>query len=296
MSTRKLRRDTAAERAAATASKSTAGDQPAKRQKSIATKYMCTCCGDEKTSRSFPNYTPTPHCEHLINTCRVCLKQWVEVQVDSANFLRVSGDNETSTVGIKCVECKEVMRPVNVEIAASQQVYEKFDRIAKRKLTEDIPGWRWCLAPLCDNGQKHVKVEAATASKKKSGRSSKKKGIEGGDSAEVPDICTCNECGAKACVSCDAPWHEGETCGEYKDRTHSEQDEASLAMIRNSFKKCPSCNKSIEKDGGCDYMACSQCYKAFCWRCVQVFQYGQFCACNPIPPNWPTTGLPSIFR
>lgn len=179
MSTRKLRSDTAAERAAAAPSKSTVGEQPAKKQKSAAPKYICTCCGDEKTSRSFPNYTPTPDCDHLINTCRTCLKQWVEVQVDSANFLRVSGDNETSTFGIKCVECKEVMRPVNVEIAASKAVYEKFDKVAKRKLAEDIPGWRWCLAPLCDNGQKHVKVEAATASKKKLGRG-KKKDTEGG--------------------------------------------------------------------------------------------------------------------
>ncbi|KAF2215527.1 hypothetical protein CERZMDRAFT_94928 [Cercospora zeae-maydis SCOH1-5] len=302
MSKRVLRSDTAAEKAAANTTKSiepTPEDHAPKKQKSTTPKFTCTCCGDEKTARSFPNYTPTPECEHLINTCRTCLRQWIEVQVDSAKFFSVSGD-QGATFGIKCVECKEMMRPVNVELAASKAVYERFDRLAKRKVAERIPNWRWCLAPLCDNGQEHVKAKAVSASHKKAGKG-KGKGkkrdidIESEDAAEADNICTCNKCGAQACASCDVSWHDGETCQEYKDRTQNEQDEASLAMIRNSFKKCPSCSKSIEKNGGCDYMQCTQCSKAFCWRCVQLFQHGQFCACHPAPPNWAQTEA-GLFR
>jgi hypothetical protein len=75
-----------------------------------------------------------------------------------------------------------------------------------------------------------------------------------------PDIFECHKCGAKACVPCDRPWHENETCESYKESTNTkariEEENASLAAIRRETKQCPSCSKNIFKIGGCSHMYC----------------------------------------
>ncbi|KAI5357042.1 putative IBR domain, E3 ubiquitin ligase RBR family, TRIAD supradomain-containing protein [Septoria linicola] len=293
MTKRKLRSDTAAERklrgatATDTAADGTilADPEPVtKRAKAGQPKFLCTCCDTERPGRFFPKFNPSSECEHLINTCKACLKQWIAVQVESSNFIRIDEEGGASTFGIKCVECKETMRPVNVEAAATKTVYEKFDRLARRHLAESIPNWRWCLAIGCEHGQEHVKEGAPVplGTPKKGGRLSRKADTTQSEHAEV-DICTCSKCGARACVACDVPMHEKETCEEYRGRTRSEENDASLQLIESTFKKCPKCSKSIEKNGGCDSMYCTQCHSAFCWTCRQVFQGGHYCHCNPRP-------------
>jgi len=85
-------------------------------------------------------------------------------------------------------------------------------------------------------------------------------GIPLGRRKEEPNplLCECHSCGAKACVVCDRPWHEGETCEDYQARIKDRVDEEdqSLSVIQKVAKACPSCKKLIEKDGGCSYMIC----------------------------------------
>lgn len=73
-----------------------------------------------------------------------------------------------------------------------------------------------------------------------------------------PDICACNACGAKACVPCDRPWHEGETCEAYRARIkgRAREEDATLQVIRTRTRECPECKRSIEKNGGCPHMMC----------------------------------------
>jgi len=75
--------------------------------------------------------------------------------------------------------------------------------------------------------------------------------------AIVPDddIFTCKECGHKACVPCDRPWHDGETCKMFKKRLE-EENKQSEELIEKVCKACPKCKKPIEKNGGCDHMYC----------------------------------------
>jgi ariadne-1 len=83
---------------------------------------------------------------------------------------------------------------------------------------------------------------------------------------EEADICTCNTCGSMTCVTCDRPWHEGETCADYQARTKDRmnEEEKALREIQKVTKACPNCKKRIQKNGGCPYMHCSQCRVAFC--------------------------------
>lgn len=44
------------------------------------------------------------------------------------------------------------------------------------------------------------------------------------------DICECTECGAKACVPCDRPWHEGEDCAAYQARIKDRLEEENKTL------------------------------------------------------------------
>ncbi len=39
-------------------------------------------------------------------------------------------------------------------------------------------------------------------------------------------------------------------------------------------KPCPGCSAPIEKNEGCNHMACSKCGAHFCWLCCQRFSSG----------------------
>lgn len=78
-------------------------------------------------------------------------------------FVKATGGEGNSTFAIRCPDifddepCPALMRPVNVEAAATKASYATFARLAKRHIAESTAGWRWCLAPACDNGQVHTK-------------------------------------------------------------------------------------------------------------------------------------------
>ena len=68
-------------------------------------------------------------------------------------------------------------------------------------------------------------------------------------------IFTCRTCDSRACVTCDRPYHDGETCAQYQKRTDKDE-KATQKMIEKSCKPCPKCGKNFEKNGGCDSMVC----------------------------------------
>jgi len=191
--------------------------------------------------------------------------------------------------------------------------YSRYVELKRRYIAENTTGWRWCLAPGCLSGQVHetsASDQPLPGSQENPIELSESKGMSGwirrslrtaietqkhkAPSAtpalvlrpRAPDICTCKDCGAKACVPCDRPWHENETCEEYQVRIKDrlEEEDLALALIRKQTKRCPNCSKSIEKDGGCRHMLCTQCRTEFCWQCEQMInRNGQYCACGHIP-------------
>lgn len=98
------------------------------------------------------------------------------------------------------------------------------------------------------------------------------------------NISTCHACGHETCISCDRPYHMGETCAQYQLRTknHLVEEDAALNRIRTSTKACPNCKKRIEKNGGCPNMWCTQCNTNFCWNCESATDRG-YCKCHPMP-------------
>lgn len=238
--------------------------KPAPKARQQQQRYDCTACGRTLADSSFPKHLPTDNCNiHLINTCKACLKQWIAVQIDSTTY-----DN------ITCPECPELMQNGDIKLHAAKDVYKRFDELERRGIADKTPGWRWCLAPRCRAGQVHeppaqVGESVSNLGPKRRSWTKVKK------SEAAHNICTCNECGAKACVDCDLPWHEGETCHDYQTRIKGEDFEkkeaASLKTIQKQCKQCPGCKKNIQRNGGCDHMRCTQCNTRFCFLCVRTY-------------------------
>ena len=151
--------------------------------------------------------------------------------------------------------------------------------LERKHIGDTTPGWRWCLSPSCRAGQVHVKKvkEAPKQKRKRRGGVSQ---MPEPESIEEPDIFICHECGAKACVICDRPWHDGESCADYQARVKDRLDEEdkSIKEMQKVTKHCPGCFKKIQKNGGCPSMHCSQCSVNFCWNCASVFD-AQGCKC-----------------
>ena len=233
-------------------------------------RFLCYGCDVERISSQFPDTNPSSKCDHLINTCKTCLKKWIQAQIEGGHFLK---DAENSKVfGVACPHpgCKGVMLASDVQESVSNKVFANFEELERRIIAENTPGWRWCLAPGCKAGQVHDSGEALTiiktepelqhASKSKK-HNTKKAGVgkaETGSEAEVIDKFKCHECGAEACVPCDRPYHDGETCAQYQLRVQDRFDEEDQALkeIQKSTKKCPNCRVNVQKNGGCPYMQC----------------------------------------
>ncbi|EME44851.1 hypothetical protein DOTSEDRAFT_169860 [Dothistroma septosporum NZE10] len=278
MSKRKLRSDTALE--GVVAEPIAIEDIIVKKAKKNVVRYLCSSCDVERTAGAFPDYNPSSECEHLINTCKDCLKAWVNVQIETAQF--ATGGENGKRFGVKCPECPAVMKNVNIQIATTKKMYASFEKAERKHIVDGTPGWRWCLAPNCDAGQLHESKAIHDPRLSKAKSRSKKKQID--PETNVEDICTCNECGARACVSCDRPYHEGEICAAYQDRVkdRTEEEDKSLRAIERITRKCPNCKKNIQKNGGCRAMQCAACNVDFCWTCLSQMDQG-YCKCFPRP-------------
>ncbi|TKA74350.1 hypothetical protein B0A55_05514 [Friedmanniomyces simplex] len=256
-----------------------------KTPKPMPLKFDCTICGRALAASSLPDHLAPDHCEHLINTCKQCVKAWIAAQLDSTTYDRVS-----------CPECPEIMTKADVKQMAAKDVYARYEEMERRGVAERIPGWRWCLNSKCRAGQVYEPLLKAAAVAAREGgdfgvaedretgakaRRASKRGKAKKPTVDLPhddddddDIFTCNECGEKACVPCDRPYHDGETCAEYRER-RTYDDKTSEEFIEKKYKRCPNkagCNANIEKDGGCDFVFCTRCKTQFCWRCLADYR------------------------
>ncbi|KAK3676906.1 hypothetical protein LTR78_003110 [Recurvomyces mirabilis] len=293
-------------------------------------KYDCTTCGRNLAASSFPKYAIAESCDHLINTCKACVKQWVNVQLEMTTYDKLS-----------CPQCPSTMINEDVQRAAAPKVYQRFVEMERRALQRKCLGGAvheplrrnpelakpkvtgtkteeegeddmaivspeaWEKVRKANKEANTIDLEAMdeerfinVKSGKRKLRSQKtphpKDGTTHIKSPKKPlpeidsdTICMCNTCNASACVSCDRPYHESETCAQYQGRRKRQtetEEKASETLIGKKCKHCPKCKKNIEKNGGCDMVTCTQCYTNFCWRCeldyveIRKTGHGRGCA------------------
>eukprot|EP01095_Lingulamoeba_sp_RSL-Kostka_P012594 TRINITY_DN5008_c0_g1_i2.p1 TRINITY_DN5008_c0_g1~~TRINITY_DN5008_c0_g1_i2.p1 ORF type:complete len:300 (-),score=83.63 TRINITY_DN5008_c0_g1_i2:242-1141(-) len=90
---------------------------------------------------------------------------------------------------------------------------------------------------------------------------------------------TCPVCNTNFCTKseCQFPLHSKFNPCTFNQvmETVTSKEEMGAAVHRALWtKKCPNCNTSIEKNGGCHHMTCSHCNTTFCWRCGHDYSKG----------------------
>lgn len=254
---------------------------------------LCTTCLETKTGAAFPSANPTPSCDHPIRTCTECMDTWIQTRLDICYQPH-----------IECPECDQQMLAVSNlsdRRAVQRRCFEIYGRIVKGR----TPGWRWCLEEDCRDGRVYEgpkkahkdeeEVERERERKVKFVVEEKGEGIElerspppspsspfieifpstpPSSDIDGPEIFACEgpKCAGLACVTCDRPWHEGETCTEYAWRNlgHLVEDALSRKVIeflraQGRIKDCPNCQCPIEKDGFGMRVYCTRCLCHFGW-------------------------------
>lgn len=199
-------------------------------------------CTDSRSLRHFPKRAQTAHCTHDVNTCRRCLRKWIQ-----SSFKTKLWDQ------INCPECGLRMQYDDIREFAPPEIFRRYDRLATRAALEAIPGFRWCIAKGCKSGQVHDEGSGTPRFK-------------------------CVSCKASHCVVHGIMWHKGETCTEYDYRyvgnngvgmnkgadtsrrtdgkIKKAEEKASKKLIKELAKQCPHCKWNIQKISGCDHMTC----------------------------------------
>jgi hypothetical protein len=189
----------------------------------------CAVCSDSVFIAEMPSLK---ECAHQPATCSVCFARWIESELTTKGWKRIVCPD---------VSCNVTLTHYEVQTYATPDVFAQYDKYSMRDVLGQLANFRWCRNPSCTSGQEHD---------------------------DDSYIFTCVACGHKACIAHDADWHEGETCDEYtyrvsgaKEREQKAQEEASIAVICQSSKKCPGpdCAFSIQKNEGCDHMTCKCC-------------------------------------
>ena len=104
-------------------------------------------------------------------------------------------------------------------------------------------------------------------------------------------MCPNNECNYAGMINTTSACKDNLECAkcgvQWKEKIHySTMDKAKEFIVNNSSKRsealcelweemfarrCPRCDVSIQKSGGCDHMTCKKCQYEFCWVCSQRF-------------------------
>jgi hypothetical protein len=196
----------------------------------------CDVCCDVKAPSEFV-LRITSACQHRPTICKLCLRQWLESNLDEA---AVGGRLP------RCPECPALLEHADVRRLAAARVFARFDNLLTRNAVGAMPGFRFCTRPSCESGQVHA--------------------------ARCPKF-TCHACGAKHCVNHGIPWHKGETCDEYdvRNRRRRKEEQKSAQAARGMSKPCPACKRDVHKSSGCNHITCV-CGHEWCYLCFAPYQ------------------------
>ncbi|KZT27877.1 hypothetical protein NEOLEDRAFT_1059755 [Neolentinus lepideus HHB14362 ss-1] len=89
--------------------------------------------------------------------------------------------------------------------------------------------------------------------------------------AEEGTVLRCPVCLNRICAACHVEFHEGLTCAEHRDNASGNLDAFRKWREEHDVRPCPKCGVHMEKNGGCNHMACIGCKTHICWVCMKTF-------------------------
>lgn len=144
--------------------------------------------------------------------------------------------------------------------------FDKYLRFKRNLQVANMPNARWCPSPTCE----HIILYG---------------------SPSKPYL-RCDKCGTEMCFLCGEKWHPNTSCEQATDRNYEQ-----WARGKN-IQLCPQCRRRIEKETGCNHMACASCGYQWCWLCRERYSDMHFSPLNPFgcpglqaaehtPERWP---------
>ncbi|KAK4035070.1 hypothetical protein C8A01DRAFT_18209 [Parachaetomium inaequale] len=182
-------------------------------------RQQCSTCIEAKKPSEMPGQI-SPRCKHQPTVCKDCLKNWLQSSIEQGAWDR-----------LKCPDCSEPLEWQDVKQHASDETFTRYDSLVLRAALSEDPTFHFCLSPTCGSGQMYE----AKCSRFE-----------------------CVACTASSCLEHSVPWHWGETCEEYDERSrgHREAEQASERAVRESSRSCPKCKRDVHKYAGCNHITC----------------------------------------
>ncbi|XP_073022322.1 probable E3 ubiquitin-protein ligase ARI2 isoform X2 [Primulina eburnea] len=193
---------------------------------------MCIICMDDIPAKDVTKMD----CGHSF--CNNCWTEHFVVKI-----------NEGQSKRIRCMahKCNAICDEAIIRKLVSVRhpdLAEKFDRFLLESYIEDNKMVKWCPSvPHCGNAIR----------------------VENDEYCEVE--CSC---GLQFCFSCLSETHSPCSCLMWELWTKKCRDESeTVNWMTVHTKPCPKCHKPVEKNGGCNLVACI-CGQPFCWLCGEA--------------------------
>lgn len=175
-------------------------------------------------------------CSHLY--CKACLNQLVD-----------NASAERSTAQLKCpnTSCAKPLNEQDVRTITSNDIAKltAYADICAREWLIRQPNARQCPTPNCPFVF-----------------------LNDGANARAT---ICSECNQRYCSNCLVDHERQMSCDAAKAARAG--DIAYNEWKQTNTKECPQCKATIQKNGGCPTVACSQCKHAFCWNCLGPYNH-----------------------
>ncbi|CAJ2643370.1 unnamed protein product [Trifolium pratense] len=201
-------------------------------------------------------------------TCGICFDAYPLSEIEAAScghlfcfscwggYIGTSISDGPGCLMLRCPDpaCKAAVDQNMINLVASGEDKEKYDRYLLRSYVEDNKKTKWCPAPSCEHAVN----------------------FDGGlGNYDVSCLCSYS-----FCWNCTEDAHRPVDCDTVsKWILKNNAESANTNWILAYTKPCPECKKPIEKNQGCSHMTCkSPCNFQFCWLCLGAWrEHGGSC-------------------
>jgi ariadne-1 len=178
-------------------------------------------------------------CGH--NFCVGCWQDYLHVKIMS--------DGKAKSITCPAKDCIMLVDEVTItNLLKDETILSRYQTLVADAYVADNMNVRWCPGKNCDRA---IRV-----------RLLRDKEIR------------CSHCSTKFCFGCGDEPHAPADCKMVRDwRTKTAAEGENAEWMAKFTKDCPKCGYLIHKEGGCQYMSCSNCSHKFCWVCLGNFDH-----------------------
>ena len=175
-----------------------------------------------------------------------------------------------SQLPIKCSECTQPIKAKDlVKVFTKEEMHMLARKGIGMHVDQNSEEYSWCPSPDCLFPMRYEFTEQPTVEESKEEKKEEER--KGPKQVAKSVIYKCPGCSIERCKGCGLPWHRGMSCLQFRkvEEAKSLNKFVSSWVKQRNVKKCPKCQKLIQKDGGCSHVQCAYCKIHFCWKCAK---------------------------